>query len=51
MKGYCSKCFKVIDETEQLRGVCLDCRTESDRKVQYSFKHDGIITRRRKNVS
>ena len=49
MKGYCGKCYKVIDETEQLRGICLDCRTEKDRKVQYTFeiKHDGVITRRK----
>ena len=40
MKGYCSKCFKLVDETEQLRGVCRECREK------YKVSHDGLITKR-----
>ena len=43
MKGYCVVCFEVIDETEQLRGVCNECRE----KYPVDIFHDGIITTRR----
>ena len=49
MKGYCSKCGKLVDETEQLRGVCFGCQEEFPPK--WMIKHDGVITRRRKSAT
>ena len=47
MKGYCKNCGKEIDETEQIDGICKDCWLKSH-TVEWDYKHDGIITRRRK---
>ena len=46
MKGYCSICGNLIDETEQLRGVCKQ-HYRLDGVDTWINKHDGVITRRR----
>ena len=43
MKGYCKKCNKEIDETEQKKGICFECRFEIP---EWMIMHDGITTRR-----
>ena len=48
MKGYCSKCGTLVDETEQLRGVCLVC-IEGKNNLLWKVKHDGVIIRVRKD--
>lgn len=44
MKGYCKKCGRLIDETEQTPKGCVYCDAF---ETYYEIKHDGVITRRK----